>query len=777
MTSSLAPQRGRAPRGFALLLGLLGVALLGGGAQLLSLGGSSWYAVAGIGLLAAAILLWRGSRWGAWLYGALLSFTVAWSLSEVGVDPWALVPRLALLGVLGSWILTPFVQRGLNGTPLLRLGRARRPTGGIVAVVATVIVVAYAVGKFSDATGSATSATRADLSSNEGDADWLAYGRDAAGTRYSPLGQITPANASQLELAWSYRAGDLAKPKQDYSYEATPLKVGGSLYLCTPVGIVIALDAQTGAEQWRFDAQSEASGALTCRGVTYHQVVEREPVEHCDRRIYVSTPDAKLWSVDAGDGRVCPQFGHDGAVDLTAGLGEVVKNAYRVTSPPVVARGRLIVGAKIADNISTDMPSGVIRAFDVATGELMWAWDAGRPDLKGAPPPGETYTRSTPNAWAPFSVDEELGLAYVPTGNPAVDFAGKTRRPFDEMFGSALVALDVESGDVRWHFQVTHHDVFDNDLPAQPVLVDVQTQEGMRPAVIQGTKQGDLFVLDRRTGEPIVPVTERPVPSYSDVGEPLSPTQPSSALAVNPGPDELTEAAMWGLTPLDQLWCRIQFRQARYEGPYTPPGVERPTIAYPGMFGGIEWGGVAADSERQLLISNATSMPFLVRMGYVDPQTSDSGLREMAGTGLAISFWGFLSPLDVPCMQPPWGKLYAIDMRTWRVLWERPIGTGRDSGPFGLRVGPPLLIGTPQAGGTVVTRGGVIFSSGTLDQYLRAYDLQTGRELWKARLPAGGQATPMTYEVSGKQYVVVVAGGHGILGTKKGDYVLAFALP
>jgi quinoprotein glucose dehydrogenase len=431
------------------------------------------------------------------------------------------------------------------------------------------------------------------------------------------------------------------------------------------------------------------------------------------------------------------------------------------------------------------MPSGVVRAFDAVTGKLLWAWDVGRPDRTDAPSTGETYTRSTPNAWAPLVADDALGLVYIPTGNPAVDFWGKKRRPFDEHYSDSLVSVDISTGNTRWSFQATHHDLWDNDLSSQPVLTDLPTAQGIQPAVIFGTKQGSIFILNRKTGEPIVPVTENPAPELSNIGEHLAATQPSSALAVNPGPSVLTEAAMWGITPLDQMWCRIQYRKARYEGAYTPPGTGQASTVYPGMFGGIEWGGVTVDPVRKILISNPSAMPFLVRMASVNNSPGSTklnaphepaGLSEMQGTGYAASYFGFLSPLKVPCMQPPWGKLYAIDLRTNRVIWERPVGTARDSGPFGIATRLPLLIGTPQVGGTVVTRSGLIFAGATLDDYLRAYELQTGKELWKARLPAGGQATPMTFQSDDRQFVVIASGGHEVLGTKTGDYVLAYAL-
>lgn len=788
----------RRPRIYPLLLVLLGLVLLAGGVELAALGGSWWYMLSGAAIVVAAALLWKGSRWGAWLYGALLACTVAWSVWEAGLDLWALAPRLVLLAAVGLWLLTPFLQRGLDSGPPPLLGRSRRAHTAAAALVATLglaaagsLVLTHRSSARAEAGDGATVGQAAAGTSS----DWPNYGGDIGGSRYSSLAQITPANVGKLRLAWSFRTGDLAAPGEHYNYEATPLKIGALLYVCTPRGQVFALDPATGKPEWRFDPGRDTHGVphLVCRGVSYYDIGRPGP---CAKRIYVATPSSRLWSVDALTGQACREFGEGGAVDLLAGLGRVPRGLYAVTSPPVLVRGRLVLGAQVLDNVSTDMPSGVVRAFDAVTGRLEWAWDMGHPDRHGAPPAGETYTRSTPNAWAPLAADDALGLVYVPTGNPSPDFWGRNRRPFDERYGSSLVALDVGTGAVRWSFQTVHHDLWDLDLPAQPVLADIPTASGLRPAVIQGTKPGYIYILDRRTGAPIIPVTERPAPQGSNIEDQLSPTQPASALQVEPIPSPLTEGDMWGLTPIDQLWCRIAFRKLRYQGPFTPPDRVRETLDYPGM--GIEWGGLSLDPRRQVLISNPSSIPLVIRMtplsalsgtGSAAPSLPKAGVKAgdlqfvpgtalqiIQGTGYAMSFLPFTSPLQIPCVRPPWGRLYAIDLRSDRILWERRVGTARDSGPFGIPTHLPLLIGTPQMGGTITTRGGLIFSGATADDYIRAYATRSGRELWRARLPAGGQATPMSFESGGRQFVVITAGGHGLLGTKSGDYVLAYAL-
>ena len=779
-------------RAFALGLALLGALLLAGGLQLLRLGGSPWYAAAGAALLALAALAWHAHALAGAGYAAFLALTCGWALWESGANAWALTTRLALPAVLGLWFLVPHAANAPAG---------KSPTGTRRwAGLASLAVLAGLAGLHAaaawrdmpamlpDATpphGATAGAPGAESARQDpAAADWPRYGNSANGTRYSPLTQLQVDNVARLKLAWSYRTGDLAKPGQDYNFEATPLKVGRLLYACTPSGQVVALDAGTGRLAWRFDAHGDYGRIVTftCRGVSYYAVPAARGA--CSERIYVATPDNRLWSLDARMGTPCEGFGEHGAVDLRAGLGDVRTGQYSVTSPPLVTHGRLVVGARVQDNVSTDMPSGVVRAYDALSGALSWVWDVGRADHAASSAPG--YTRSTPNAWAPMVADEQLGLVYIPTGNAAADFWGAHRRPFDERYSAAIVAVDAATGATRWVFQATHHDVWDNDVGAQPVLVDLQGAGGPRPALVAGTKQGNVFVLDRRSGEPIVPVSEEPVPQGSDIGEALSATQPRSALALNPGPDRLSEQAMWGLTPLDQMLCRIRFRQARYEGRYTPPGISRPSIVYPGMFGGIEWGGVAVDPQRGILVANPSAMPFIVRMARTGagakvprgaaPEGTFPGLEPTAGTGYAASYFGFLGPFKVPCMQPPWGKLYAVDLATARVLWERPVGSARDSGPFGIRSHLPLTVGTPQIGGPLLTAGGLVFASATLDDTLRAYELASGRELWSAQLPAGGQATPMSYEVDGRQFIAIAAGGHGVLGTKAGDYLLAWTL-
>lgn len=433
----------------------------------------------------------------------------------------------------------------------------------------------------------------------------------------------------------------------------------------------------------------------------------------------------------------------------------------------------------------------MIRAYDAVTGAFSWAFDVGRPDRHGRPEPGTAYTAGTPNSWAPISADEGLGLVYLPTGNAVPDWYGGKRRPFDDEYSSSVVALDAETGAVRWSFQTTHHDLWDYDVASQPTLDDLPLGNGRVPALIQPTKRGEIFVLDRRTGKPLMPVEERRVPRSDVPGERAAPTQPFSVGIPSFGGPTLTEAMMWGLTPIDQAWCRPAFRTSNYEGAMTPATVGRPTIIFPGYVGGSDWGGISIDKDRDILIGNSNRVA--MRATLVPRAEADAlGIRPIAanahgnvggtsaqvGTPFAVRIAAFMSPLAVPCTQPPYGMISGIDMKTRKLLWSHPFGSAHDSGPLGLESHLPFTMGVPNTAGSLITRGGLTMIGATQDRYLRALETRTGHLLWQGRLPAGGQATPMTYlSGSGRQFVVIAAGGNYTLRSKTGDYVVAYALP
>lgn len=765
-----------------VLLVLIGLPLAAGGVWLISLGGSWYYLLAGLGFLATAALLPRSGNLARLLFAAVLVGTLAWAVTEAGLDWWPLGTRGGLVILAAVWLLTPWATREAPGWSLGRIALS-------FAVLACVATAGLALtrdehriaGQLPPAR-TAQAATDPALSDDTvPPGEWHHYGRTLKGQRYSPLDQITTGNVGRLQVAWTYRTGDVMLPDDvtETTYQVTPLMVDGLLYLCTPHKLAIALDAATGEERWRFDPMvglEPDRQHQTCRGVSYHADPDRAG-QSCGARIFLPTSDARLIALDAATGAVCTGFGENGAVDLWANMPNQKAGFYYSTSPPVVARGLVVIGGAVNDNYAVQAPSGVIRAYDVDTGDLVWNWDSGNPDRTEPLGPDETYTPNSPNVWSVMSADEALGLIYLPLGNRTPDQLGMGRSPAVERFSSSVTALDLETGQVRWVFQTVHHDLWDMDVPAQPLLLDLDMPGGTIPAIVAPTKQGDIYVLDRRTGEPILPVREVPAPGGTIPEDFSAPTQPVSALTFTPPP--LREADMWGVSLLDQLACRIQFRSLRYAGRYTPPSTQG-TLVYPGNFGVFNWGSIAVDPVRQVMFGMPTHLAFtstLIPADQIGPDaevnTGEAGLNLNVGGPYGVIMQPFLSPLGLPCQQPPWGYVAGADLRTGGIAWMHRNGTIQDAAP----VPVPIRIGVPGLGGPVITAGGVVFLSATIDNYLRAYDLTTGRQIWEHRLPAGGQATPMTYMIDGRQYVVQVAGGHGSIGTDTGDFVVAFALP
>ena len=777
------------------VLAVIGLILLAGGILLIGEGGSPYYPLAGTLLLVSAVLLFRDDARARMVYAILLAATIAWSLWEVGFAGWPLVPRLLAPAILGLVLLVvPIGTRPRDfGVPR----RAKLATAGLFAAAFAIGSVAHLLGAPDPqpewlrrgTQAQAPSALARPLARNDR-SDWIAFGNDQGGTRFSPLTQINAANVAGLKLAWSAEAGPVG-PGPKNGLETVPIMIGDTLYACSGNNRILAYDAEDGRTRWVHDmAPGIPSAGKPCRGVSYYRVPGATGL--CAERIYGASQVPTLVAVDARTGRTCPGFGTAGAIDLNANISRYPKGQFYVSSAPQVVRGKVVVGGGIPDNQFWHGPSGVIRAYDAITGQLTWAYDPGHPDRIGAPPPGQTYTPSSPNSWAPISADEAMGLVYLPMGGSTPDNYGGQRRPFDDALGDAVIALDAETGRLRWRFQTTHHDIWDYDVPAQPTLVDLPVRGGARPALIQATKRGEVFVLDRRTGRPIFPVTERPVPQDSVTpGDRLSPTQPFSVGLPAFRGGVLRERDMWGTTPIDQLWCRLQFRRSRYVGHLTPSALDRPTLFDPGSSGGINWGGVSIDVDHGIMVVTwmrtadrvevVTRTEAERRKFKLNPGTTPGGDAERPMLNTPYGAYGtpFLSPLGVPCTTPPWGFIGAVDLSSGKLIWSKPLGSARDTGPLGIPSMLPITIGTPLTGGSVTTRGGLVFVGAAAENTLRALDVRTGRELWQARLPGGGNASPMTYVSprSGRQFVVIAAGGNKSLKTKLANRIVAFALP
>ena len=783
------PSLSKPPRLFAVMLVLLGFAYSIPGSILMSIGGTPYYAAAGVMLIASGVALWRARQAGIWIFVALLILTLCWAFGESGFDGWALLPRLTIPAVLGLWMLLPgFRRRVIGGT------RASWIAGGLsILAIAGIGIGLVPAGLPASASIAAWRPAADVLAADPTAADWPNYGNDPGNGRFSPLSQINRDSVSRLEKAWTFRLGT-ATGKVLVSGQVTPLKVGNGLYLCTGKNDIIRLDPETGRQQWKFEAHNDLTGlfASTCRGVAYYRSPSLAAAAPCAERILTATTDGRLLAVDAANGLPCRDFGMNGQVNVKRGMGDIIPGYFNITSPPQIISGRAVIGGQISDGQSVGEPSAVVRAYDAQTGKFTWAWDMGRPGVNTEPGLGQIYPRGMPNSWAPMAADPALGLVYVPTGNATPDYYGGYRTPAMDKYSSSIVALDAATGSVRWSFQTTHHDLWDYDVAPPPTLMDVPTRSGVIPALLQGTKRGEVFALDRRIGIPIFPVIERHVPMSTVPGERSSPTQPFSiGLPSFAGP-EPTEARMWGLTPFDQMWCRIKFRQANFQGSMTPLAVDRPTVTFPGYLGGLEWGGLSIDRTRGIVITNSNRVPTYTQL-LTRAEADRRGIKPISrghsgyvggpvaqqGTPYAADVKPFLSPLLVPCTQPPYGMLSAFEVKTGKLLWSRPFGTGRASGPLAFESRMPLEMGVPNIGGSVVTDGGLTFIGATQDAYFHAIETSSGRELWRAQLPAGGQATPMTYwsTKSGRQFVVISAGGHGGIMAKSGDYIVAFALP
>ena len=622
-----------------------------------------------------------------------------------------------------------------------------------------------------------------------GPIEWTAYAGDAGGSKYSPADQITRGNVAALAPAWIHRTGDYGVGRAQARDETTPIFVDGVLYVSTPFGGVRAVDGVTGRERWAFDADLDLGGDygdFTNRGVSTWLDPSAAPGALCRRRIFVAPVDARLIALDARTGSPCTDFGERGQIHLDRGLmnAPAYQSEYSITSPPAVVNGLVVVGSSISDGKRAAAPNGIVRAFDARTGVLAWTWD---PVPRDASQPGyDTWrgpaARATgaANAWSIISADAARDLVFVPVGSASPDFYGGERLG-QNLFANSVVALRASTGQRIWHFQAVHHDLWDYDVPAQPVLFTLRRNGREIPALAQPTKMGFLFILNRETGVPLFPVEERKVPASDVPGEEPWPTQPFPTLPKPLVPIQLTPDEAFGASAESRAWCRDRIASLRSEGIFTPPSV-RGSILYPGNVGGSNWSGASIDPVRRLaflpLNRIATFVELIPRERYRDDQRRsgrDFEVAPQSGTPFAMRRQTPLSAPDgVPCSPPPYGTLTAVDLESGDVKWEVPLGRVEKFAqlPGGGRWGSPNL------GGSLATAGGLVFAGGALDQRLQAFDAQTGAELWSFTLPAGVHAAPMTYvTAAGRQFVVVAAGGHKDLATTPGDYIVAFALP
>jgi quinoprotein glucose dehydrogenase len=603
---------------------------------------------------------------------------------------------------------------------------------------------------------------------------WEYWGGDRGGTRFAALDQITPANVTNLVRAFEFHTGDLAsRPPAAMArtkFEATPLLVEDSLIFCTPFNEVIALDPGTGEQKWRYDPHVSDTlrpgNRYVCRGVTYWVDDRAAEGAACRARIFMGTNDVRVIALDARSGTPCEDFGEHGEVRIDVGTPLMWPGEFQITSAPVVGRGVVVVGSSISDNVRVDAPLGVVRAFDARTGQRRWTFD---------PLIHDGISAGHSNVWAPMSADEERGLVFLPTTSPSPDFWGG-KRVGNDAHANSVVALRIETGELVWSFQTVHHDVWDYDLPAQPTLSRIDTPDGPRDVVMQPTKQGFVFVLDRDTGQPVWPVEERPVPQGGADGEVLSPTQPFPTHLPSLLPQAFSLDDTFKPLPLiGSPSCDAALEPLRNEGLYTPPSTQG-TLEYPMTGGGVNWGSAAFDPVHQILYANVTRAIHIIKLipakdaqDFKRPAGADFGPQR--GAPFALLRQVALSRLGLPCNSPPWGETVALDLRGGKILWRSTVGTTEDRAPLGLT----FKSGTPLVNGVAVTAGGLVFT-GAGDAYLRALDARSGEELWQGRLPVPGIANPMTYLWKGEQYVVIAAGGHSEIGTSIGDSVVAFRL-
>ncbi|HET7369450.1 MAG TPA: membrane-bound PQQ-dependent dehydrogenase, glucose/quinate/shikimate family [Gammaproteobacteria bacterium] len=804
-----------------VIIFILGLGLTLEGSWLIWLGGTWYYTFEGVGFMIVGGLLLAGRRSALWVNLAVLVATVIWAFMEVGLRKYgvfALLPRLDLAMIISVWLAMPWVWRRLGPRrahdPDPAVQPPRQPlksstfAGAIIPGVITLALVLTGITDIIQLPQMPAQQIKPNVAFDVPTfgvkpGNWRYYGRTPGGSRFSPLTQITPDNVHNLEVAWKYESGDMKHSEAGmplFHGETTPTEVGGVLYSCTPNAWVFALDAATGKQLWKYKqtkVDDSKTNIPTCRGVAYYEAPSSYHGKDCKTRIIAPTGGPYIVALDAKTGKVCQDFGDGGMIDLTQHMGGVAPGALVQTSEPLVMHGLVYTGGNVRDNWFKGEPSGVVRAWDAVTGKLVWHWDLGKKDPNAPLDPGEIYTPYTPNAWGNITGDPKLGIIYVPLGNATPDYYGKFRRPFDYEYSGSVVALKADTGEELWHFQQAYKDVYDYDLPVGPSLINwPDGQDGTIPALIQTSKRGVLFVLNRKTGKPLFPIKQKDIadgPKNGVLTKWVSDTQPVQPAMPSFAPERLHEVNMWGLTPYDQIWCRAAFHFLYYDGVATPPTTQG-SIMYPTFDGVTDWYGAAIDpAGKMVVISNY--LPFV---GTLIPRSEAPGkggikvvrmdkqghppvffgpYKPQYGLPYAVHMRAFLSPIGAPCNEPPWATLSGINLATKKVEWTIPLGDTRHTAPFGIKQNLPLPTGIFTLGGNVITKSGIVFVSGTADDFIRAFDEDSGQLLWQHGLPAGGNAVPAVYKADGREYLVITAAGHEDLGTFLGDYTIAFALP
>ncbi|HET7314550.1 membrane-bound PQQ-dependent dehydrogenase, glucose/quinate/shikimate family [Salinisphaera sp.] len=796
-----------------VIVAILGLGLAVEGGWLTAVGGTPAYMIAGLGYLAAGILIVARRSVGFWLSLLIFAAAIVWSFWETGFNQMTVftaLPRLDVPMVIALLMMIPWVWRGIAGAalPALVSGAVSLALlGAGIGVMVSMPWVNYPNGKqlALHRRGPHVTLPKAALANPD---DWPSWARTPGQSRYAPLKQINVQNVSQLKKVWSYQSGDMHHAYDEsphWGSEATPIKVNDTLYTCTPNAWVIALDPATGKQKWKFkdkQVDDDKTNFVNCRGVSYYKAPKNytgpNGGDFCKTRIIAPTMGPYVVALDANTGKLCKRFGHNGFIDLKQNIGRMASGTLVQTSAPLVMDGLIYTGGNVYDNWYWGEPSGVVRAWDAVTGKEVWHWDLGKKNPTAPLKPGEHYTKATPNVWGRITGDPANDMIYIPTGNATPDYYAKERPAYSMEYSGSVVALNARTGHEKWHFQEAHTDIWDFDLPVGPTLVNWPDGHGGHiPALVSTTKQGEIFVLNRKTGKPIMPVKELPAPtgpkgSVYD-GDWLSDTQPHSVAEPQLVSEKLSAKDMWGATPFDQMWCRVRFNELYYKGYATPPTVQG-SLMYPTFDGATDWYGASYSPNGTMNIVN-NHLPFVGTLiprkhahhppaiknwnGKWPPPRGFGGgpFKPMYGLPYAIHLHPFLSPIQMPCNQPPWAKLMQVDLASGKVLWSTPLGNSRHTAPFGYKQFIPLPTSVPELGSGIMTAGGVTFIAGTADDMLRAYNTQTGEVLWSTYLPAGGQANPAIYKANGREYVVITAGGHQPLGTIRGDYTIAFALP